>query len=1090
MKENKDDDNNIEKPLELEKESIEKESIKKESSEKESLEKESDNKENSFRKESFEKEQDNSESSNEINPKIFISDNTIKNISINNKITEENKSEDLLDNFYESDFSSELSLSNLPSKLNEKSINEIFYLTDLKKFNPEEYSIRKYDKNNFELGKLFFKYRYIKEKIERQARKSVLRKTATFKSQSGSILNKRYSLGIKGINHLNMGLSSSINKNEEIFNNKSEYRKYNSDFLVLIEKSIFNFNLKKYEESYNLLFHERIIKSDIEFGEFLLVVNGYNKYILGSFLSKDHPPNDKEVIIKSFINSIDLKYQNKSNKINSFLECLRFLLSRLRLPEDSNLILNIMNTYSISIFNANKDNPEFISKYKSIDAIYLLISTILALNTMLTRKDIKNMNIIKKEQFIEMNKEIDSNEAQEIYEQLEKEPISLKDNYNENNYKRMTILVKKKDRKSNNIHKSKTLKDFHEKDDLNEDKNEIIEDINENIMIDKITENKDNHEIENEENDIYKNNHNYIITEILEENESNISMDQSMRLSSFSYQANLEVFSDKDYEILTKPTKFEKLLLKGSHHPRVFTLIDNNEKLIWAKEIEIIINPDKSIKIKKTKGTVHNILIKEIEDVYIGIYNCEIINEYIKINPNESIEANNFITIKTSYKTICLKADIQENSISWFKALKSLIVLNKKLNKNDKIEDEDKNEKLKKEIQSKIKEIWNEFIIPYWEIYGHFFQYKIQNKINDQYKGNKKDEIISKNGLLDEKTTFSLNDQNKFILNLIKLKENNNNNIYLDYNEFFYIYNFGIPNNFRGKIWTLLIGNPSGITLNMYNYYIDFVQTIDFEELINDYKENQNIEQTLEDLDEEDDNKFIINQILLDIIEIKNYFISKIEEDPDKILSQVYGIVRVFFMIRPDICYNKSMVTFSFIFILLCKDEFTSFKNIFNLICSTNTLEYYIKNENYINIRVKFFEELLEKKIPKVREHFKNLDISTELFLISWFENIFFFTFDYELFKIIFDLYLLNGEYILFQVGLTIIEIQENELLNLTIGEVFKNLNKLPKRYKEEAFLEKLYSNNIYEEYEKWRTDCEVGNQKIKLLELFILESK
>ena len=172
MKENKDDDNNIEKPLELEKESIEKESIKKESSEKESLEKESDNKENSFRKESFEKEQDNSESSNEINPKIFISDNTIKNISINNKITEENKSEDLLDNFYESDFSSELSLSNLPSKLNEKSINEIFYLTDLKKFNPEEYSIRKYDKNNFELGKLFFKYRYIKEKIKRQARKS------------------------------------------------------------------------------------------------------------------------------------------------------------------------------------------------------------------------------------------------------------------------------------------------------------------------------------------------------------------------------------------------------------------------------------------------------------------------------------------------------------------------------------------------------------------------------------------------------------------------------------------------------------------------------------------------------------------------------------------------------------------------------------------------------------------------------------------------------------------------------------------------------------------------------------------------------
>ena len=73
---------------------------------------------------------------------------------------------------------------------------------------------------------------------------------------------------------------------------------------------------------------------------------------------------------------------------------------------------------------------------------------------------------------------------------------------------------------------------------------------------------------------------------------------------------------------------------------------------------------------------------------------------------------------------------------------------------------------------------------------------------------------------------------------------------------------------------------------------------------------------------------------------------------------------------------------------------------------------------------------------------------------------------------------------------MTVIKIQENELLNLTIREILKNLNKLPEKYKEEIFLETLYLNNIYEEYEKWRIDCEVGNQKIKLLELVLLESK
>ena len=191
---------------------------------------------------------------------------------------------------------------------------------------------------------------------------------------------------------------------------------------------------------------------------------------------------------------------------------------------------------------------------------------------------------------------------------------------------------------------------------------------------------------------------------------------------------------------------------------------------------------------------------------------------------------------------------------------------------------------------------------------------------------------------------------------------------------------------------------------------------------------------------------------------------------------------------RPDICYHNSLVTLSFIFILIYKDEFQSFKNLFNLICSTNTLQYYIKNEDYIEMRVQFFDYLLENSIPKVREHFKNLDISTDIFLVTWFENIFSFTFDFKLLKKIFDLYLLNGEYTLFQVGLAIIKVQENDLLNLTIGEVFKNLKKFPEKYKEEELLESIYSINFYEEYQKWRIDCDVGNQKIKLLELVILE--
>ena len=232
MEENKDDNYNTEK------------SIEQKSSENES----DNNKEKLGKRESTYSNLSESVDSNKI---IFHSDNSL---SLNkNKILEESKSEDL----------------NEGKKNLRKSINEIFYLTDLKTFYPDDYKIRKYDKNNFELGKLFFKYRYIKEKIKRLARKSELRMTTSFKTKPASKFSKRFSLAQKKNEQLNMEFGT-FKENEEIFKDKSEYRKFNSDFLVLIEKSIFNFNLKKYEESYQILLKENIIKSEIEFGEFLL----------------------------------------------------------------------------------------------------------------------------------------------------------------------------------------------------------------------------------------------------------------------------------------------------------------------------------------------------------------------------------------------------------------------------------------------------------------------------------------------------------------------------------------------------------------------------------------------------------------------------------------------------------------------------------------------------------------------------------------------------------------------------------------------------------------------------------------------------
>lgn len=1019
---------------------------------------------------------------------------------------EESKKES--NNDLNSSFNSENSVSKT------KKVDELLSYKDIKNFDPEDFSVRRYNKDNINAGKIFFKYRYIKRKIEElSVKKSVRMSTILNIKNLEDIVHNRLADKRLSLPYFNLNINNSINKNEDMFTDKDDYRNFNSKFLTTVEKSIIHFNLKKYDESFKVLFQEKIIDSEVEFGEFLLVKNGYDKYVLGSFLAKDKPPNKNKEVINGFINSIDLKYYVENSDNNYFLECLRFLLSRLNLPQDANMILQIMDTYSTFLFNNNKDDKDFISKYSSIDAIYLLISTLLALNTMFTRKDIKNMNMITIKQFLDMNKEIEKNEAKDIYEKLEKNPISMSYNYSDIMYQKMTVLVKENSRKNENkenkhsitswlndnnferqsidfniiIEEDENVKadeDDNENENLNESESNSF---NENINIDDLNKINSRTESTNsikESNVMRKNNsslnfnaNKFKRKSLFEPNITNqkhfYKVDEDIRQISFSYRENLQTFSDKDISILTTPTKFIKLISKNSHHIRVFVVDGRMDKLKWAKEIEVKVNSDKTTRISKTKGNVHTLEIREIEDVYNGIGKSQLIKDYIKTFPNENKEANNFITIKAATKSFCIKANDQETGLSWFKALKSLIIHHKALNKKNL-----ENKNRIKIVKNKIKNIWRTFVLPNWEKYGNYLFYRAQNKINFSKK-QKPIIMTSKNGLLESKTLFSIVTINNFLNEAIKkLKENN----YFDYNEFLYFYSLGLPSRIRGKIWTSLIGNPCGININLYKAYSDLIAKIDFSQLFQDYEKNNNIESTLINIkDDINNDKYTISQILLDIISIKDNFLLKdTKEDKNTIFSQVYTITRVFFLMRPDIMYNKSLVAFSFIFILVCKDEYASFYNIFNLICSTNLLHYYKKNENYIDIRVEFFDELLKNRIPKVSLHFKNLDISSELFLVSWFGNIFSFTLDYHLLKRIFDLYLLHGEYILFQVGLTIIKIQEDELLNCTISDVFRVLGRLPDEYKEDIFLEKMYLNNIYIEYEAWKTNRDLEKQKKK----------
>ena len=1041
---NKDMDNNINE-LEEQNNNINNEEINEENNFNNEIEKEEEEKEEKEEeKEEDEKEEDiiedNIEEKEEQN---IINENENEKEENNsfllkqeefelNKLTDNNNNNNNITINIDNNIDNEIEINNINNsiidsknislsiKLEKRNLDDLD-IDNFKDFKEEYYLNRKYDKKNYDKGKIFFKYRYLKDKYN-QINETIRRLTISNYKQDNnskersslfntSFKEERHSqskLKLKNNYYLSFFINNPSTQCLNTIDKDTELRHYHSQFLKITENTILYFNLKQYEESYLSLYSNGIIKDPKEFGEFLLVGNGFDKFIIGEFLSKKNIPNDKKEVLKGFVNAIKMNYE----EIN-FLECFRFFMKRFYLPKDANLILEIMNTFCLTYFDNNKNNEEFINIFKSSNNIYLLISTLLAVNTMFTRKDIKNINIIKKEEFIHMNKDIDEIFLRDVYDQVKNNPLEIEvENYNENVYKRMTTLIKE-----NYLRNSKNKKN--------------------NINI--ISTNKNNSDINSKNNDSDSNEENDYFNDF---NPLDFNNGEEYR-DSINLTKNLFNFSEQDQKILLKIQTFHKFVGEDFIHEREFLVHNNYTRLIWGKNLEI----------NKDKNNVHSLPIKEILDVFNGIEHSKILKKYVSVNPKEMKEKNHYITIITPKIQINLKSDSLQIALLWYKALKSLVL-------KVKLENKEKNRKINKELGAKtkkIEEIWKEFILPNWNIYGNYILKKIKRR-NEI----KEEKVLSLENI-------------KMIETIINDLTNNKK---IDSFDFFRLYRIGIPSFCRATIWKILIGNSSCITESLYENYLSTIEKVDFKEFDIRYQEDNN---TIFNFD------YNINKMIVDVIKEKECFkdeLIKNKINMEQIMIKSYNILRVFYLVRNDKKKKKSILPLIFVFLIVEEDEFNVFCDIYNLICNNDIIKFYIDDEAYIIKSLNFFTNIVKKNLPQIHKHFKNLEISYDLFFISWITELFSSTLNLKLLLRIIDLYLLDGEYILYQVGITILAIQEDDILDLTINDILNLVKRLPNKYGLIPFLKKMKKfDSILNEYAKMKNEDELGAQKLLLFQ-------
>ena len=256
--------------------------------------------------------------------------------------------------------------------------------------------------------------------------------------------------------------------------------------------------------------------------------------------------------------------------------------------------------------------------------------------------------------------------------------------------------------------------------------------------------------------------------------------------------------------------------------------------------------------------------------------------------------------------------------------------------------------------------------------------------------------------------------------------------------EYFYQ---GLPDNVRGRVWMLCLGNKFSITKEYYE-----IQVKNIKETLEKYKIN-NSKSEIEIGKEKNnikDKEKSINIIELDIERTFPYL--GLFKGDSPMAQDLREILRVFVISRPDIGYIQGL---SFIagILLLNMDKFKAFISLMNLILNPIILPFYKMDNESIQQRLQLFKQVFYFNLPELCEHFDELNLLPENYFLSWNMTLFTRDVNLELAKRIWDVFMVEGIKAIYSAAIVFLSHFEDKLLKMDFVEIMtyigsiKNIN-------------------------------------------------
>ena len=217
----------------------------------------------------------------------------------------------------------------------------------------------------------------------------------------------------------------------------------------------------------------------------------------------------------------------------------------------------------------------------------------------------------------------------------------------------------------------------------------------------------------------------------------------------------------------------------------------------------------------------------------------------------------------------------------------------------------------------------------------------------------------------------------------------------------------GIPDSLRGYIWQ------------------KFAE-IDKYKIPNKYQEILNNNEELE--------KSIENVIIKDLDRTfpSNFFFK------DKYGSgqrKLYHVLTAYSKFNKEIGYVQGMGFISALF-LTYMDEESSFYLLHSLMKKYNLEDVYLPGFPCLKKYFYVLLNLLKKLLPKIYEVFKSCDMMPSMYASEWFITLFCRELSFKYLVRIFDVFLLEGQKIIYRFGLALLKLRENEFIKAKTGGI------------------------------------------------------